>query len=196
MKKLYLCLFFFQLIAFSASAELYRGYIITLNGYHLTGQIGEIYLNEDQKHVVFVNDFGTPYMISPRLIAGFAYEINEELIIYQSIVVNKSWAFMKVLAQGEGLKLLKTPEVEIEVTYDDMGLNTQKLRSNRYYLQLKRQRPLKVKRLGFRKQMRQLFQDRAPELANKIGQKGYRFGDLKKIAEEYIEEYELTQFIM
>ncbi|HKK73874.1 MAG TPA: hypothetical protein VJ953_02275 [Saprospiraceae bacterium] len=196
MKKLYLCLFLFQLIAFSASAELYRGYIITLNGYHLTGQIGEIYLNEDQKHVVFVNDFGTPYMISPRLIAGFAYEIDKELVTYQSIVVNKSWAFLKVLAQGEGLKLLKTPEVEIEITYDEMGLNTQTLRGNRYYLQLKRERPVKVKRWGFRKQMRQLFQDRAPELAEKIGEKGYRFKNLKKIAKEYIDEYEITRFIM
>ena len=196
MRKLVFCLFCFQLMAFSAAAALYRGYIITLNGYHLTGQIGEIYQNEDSKQVIFVNDFGTPYLISPRLIAGFAYERNDELVTYQSIVVNDSWAFLKVLAQGEGLKLLKTPDVEIEITFDELGLNTQKLRSNNYYLQLRRERPVRVRRLGFRRQMQLLFQERAPELAQKIGTKDYRFKNLQQIAEAYIAEYQITQFIL
>lgn len=196
MKKLYFCLFLFQMIAFSASAELYRGYIITLNGYHLTGQIGEIYFSEDQKQVVFVNDFGTPYMISPRLIAGFAYKVEDQLVTYQSIIVDRKWAFLQIVEEGEGLKLLRSPEIEIELTLNEYGLNTQHLRSNEYYLQMRRRNPVRVKRIGFRKQVSQMVRRRAPDLADKIGTKGYRYRDLETIAKEYIEEYRITRFIL
>lgn len=196
MKKLYYCLLF-QLIAFSASAELYRGYIITLNGYHLTGQIGEIYYSDDNKQVIFVNDFGTPYMISPRLIAGFAYKDQNKLVTYQSIIIDKKWSFLEVVESGEGIQLLRSPQVEIEVTLDAMnGINTEQIRGNHYYLQLKRRRPVRVKRVGFRKQVSQMLRRRAPELADKIGTKGYRYKDLENIAKEYLNEYRDTRFIM
>jgi hypothetical protein len=184
------------MIAVSASAELYKGYIITLNGYHLTGQIGEIYMNADRKHVVFVNDFGTPYMISPRLIAGFAYQDGERMITYQSIVLEKKWAFLEILCQGEGLKLLKSPEKEIEIFMDGYGINSQQIKGNKYYVQLRKRQPTIVKRIGFRKQMRQLLGRRAPYLAKKIGTKGYRYSDLEQIAIEYLQEFETTRYIM
>ena len=196
MKKLYLCVFIFQFIAISAFANLYKGYIITLNGYHLTGQIGEIYLNENQKQVVFINDFGTPYMISPRLIAGFAYNDGDRLVTFQSLVLEKKWAFLEIINKGEGMTLMRTPEIEIELLVDAYGLSTKNMRGNEFYIQLKRKRPEKIKRLGFRKQMKQILGRRAPNLAKKIGTKGYRYNDLMKISEEYLEEYQTTRFIL
>ncbi|MEM6380396.1 MAG: hypothetical protein AAF705_19560 [Bacteroidota bacterium] len=196
MRKIYFCLLLFQMIAVSASAELYKGYIITLNGYHLTGQIGEIYMNEDRKHVVFVNDFGTPYMISPRLIAGFAYDNGERLVTFNSIILDKKWAFMELLSEGEGLKLLKSPEKEIEYVIDAYGLSTAQVKGNKYFIQLRKRKPVQVKRLGFRKQMKQLLGRRAPYLAKKIGTKGYRYNNIEDIAREYLEEFETTRYIM
>lgn len=184
------------MIAVSASADLYKGYIITLNGYHLTGQIGEIYMNADRKHVVFVNDFGTSYMISPRIIAGFAYTNGDKLVTFHSILLEKKWAFMELLSQGEGLKLLKSPEKEIEIYIDAYGLNTEQVKGNKYYIQLRKRKPVQVKRLGFRKQMKQLLSRRAPYLAKKIGSKGYRYSNIEAIAQEYLEEFETTRYIM
>jgi hypothetical protein len=177
-------------------ANLYKGYIITLNGYHLTGQIGEIYLEDNQKRVVFINDFGTPYMISPRLIAGFSFKDGEELITYRSSIIEKEWVFLRVISEGEGIRLLKTPEKETEIIIDQYGLSTQTYRTKRYFIQLGDRLPEKVKRLGFRKQMRRLLSQRAPELAEKIGQKGYRWKNLTKIAREYEEVYLATRYIM
>lgn len=196
MRKIYLCLLLFQMIAISAFAELHRGYIITLNGYHLTGQIGEIYMNADRKQVVFVNDFGTSYMISPRLIAGFAYTTGEKIVTFHSIFLEKNWAFMELLSEGEGLKLLKSPEKEIEIYIDAYGLNTEQVKGNKYYIQLRKRKPEQVKRLGFRKQMKQLLSRRAPYLSKKIGSKGYRYNDIEAIAQEYLEEFETTRYIM
>ena len=195
MRKLYLCLLFLC-ISTQAFADLYRGYIITLNGYHLTGQIGEIYLSDNQKRVVFINDFGTPYMISPRLIAGFSFRDGEEFVTFQSTIIQKKWAFLKVVSQGEGIKLLRTPEKETQIIADAYGLSTQVTRSNAYYLQLRRRKPIKVKRVGFKKQMTILLGKRAPDLVDKLGKKGYRYKDLQEIAKEYEEEYLTTRYIM
>ncbi|MEO0338657.1 MAG: hypothetical protein AAF242_05530 [Bacteroidota bacterium] len=196
MRKLYLLLLLLLPVLSLRGFDLYKGYIITLNGYHLTGQIGEIYLAEDQRQVVFVNDFSTPYMISPQLIAGFAYADGEELVTYQSMFLNKNWAFLEVVKQGEGLKLLRAPEESIEVFIDQFGLNSQKVKSNDVYIQLRKRKPERIKRIGFRKQVTQLLGRRAPNLAKKIGSKGYRYNDLDKICEEYLEEYKTTRYIL
>lgn len=196
MRKIYLCLLLVFSCTWCMADDLYKGYIITLNGYHLTGQIGEIYLEDNQKRVVFINDFGTPYMISPRLIAGFSFKDGEELVTYQSSIIDKEWVFLRVISEGEGIRLLKSPEKEKEIIIDQFGLSTQTVRSNKYFIQLKNRRPEKVKRLGFRRQMRRLLGQRAPELAEKIGQKGYRWKNLTKIAEEYEEVYLTTRYIM
>ncbi len=196
MRKLYLLLLLLLPVLSLRADDLFKGYIITLNGYHLTGQIGEIYLAEDQRQVVFVNDFGTPYMISPQLIAGFAYANGDELVTFQSIFLNKKWAFLEIVKQGEGLKLLRAPKESIEVFIDEFGLNSQKVKSNEVFIQLRKRKPERIRRIGFRKQVSQMLSRRAPNLAKKIGDKGYRYNDLDKICEEYLEEFKTTRFIL
>jgi hypothetical protein len=44
---------------------------------------------------------------------------------------------------------------------------------------------VKVSRWGFRRKLRRLLGPKAPALAEKIGQKGYRFDDMPRIAEIY-----------
>ncbi|NJL75787.1 MAG: hypothetical protein HC892_12960 [Saprospiraceae bacterium] len=49
------------------------GYIITLDGKRLTGQIGDVSYSNIISNVEFVNDFGTPYQLRAELIRGFVF---------------------------------------------------------------------------------------------------------------------------
>jgi hypothetical protein len=50
---------------------LYPGFVLTLNGYQLTGQIGDIMEMNGNHSVIFMNDFGSIYSYHPRMISGF-----------------------------------------------------------------------------------------------------------------------------
>lgn len=182
----------------SISADPIHGYIITKDNLKLTGAIGRIDNQREQNRVLYINDFGSRYSLRPELIKGFVFVVEDREIIYETRKEKELWYFLRVLSRGEGMTLYADPldgtqtfEERDQVDWEEANDH-----SYRYYLQIRRRSPIKVKRLGFRKQIKSLLQRRAPELAEKIGQPGFRYRDLQQIIEAYNESYRKTRFII
>lgn len=177
-----------------------RGYIVTLSGDRLTGSIGNITPGPYTNYILFINDFGTPYKIRAELIRGFAFRRGGEFVQFETHFEDDRCMFMKVILKGEGLCLYRSMgygypdpnDPTVPITYD----TRKDIVPGSYYITRGNRQAMKVKRWGFRRNMRRILKERAPELAGKIGQKGYRFRDLEKIIKEYNEEYELTRFTL
>ena len=67
--------------------------------------------------------------------------------------------------------------------------------SKEFWLEKEGERPFKIYMISFRKQMRKIMTD-FPELAAKVGKKGYRYKDLKTILQEYNKWYEETRIML
>ena len=163
------------------------GYIVTKNGIHLTGKIGKLDHTNSKCSIVFINDFGNIYELYPELIKGFVYKADTILIIFESKIERdeKRWVFMQAICKGKGLNLYKSvSEKTPEVTSVDGNFN-RNYKVQNYYLESSGKLPFRIKKWGFKKQMGDLIRKRAPDLADKIGEKGYRYRDLEKIINEY-----------
>ena len=200
MTRLYILLVFIlfsgSVLAQAEAISNSRGYIVTLSGDHLTGRIGDVIDGNGTSFVMFINDFGTPYMIRAELISGFAYKENKDMLEYETQFDSRKWLFMKVIVRGPGINLYKSPGYKIS---NKSGgsinvINNRNFQPGRYYIVRGDRNPIPVKRWGFRRNMRQILKDRAPEVASKIGEKGYRFKNLEKIIKEYNREYILTRY--
>lgn len=174
-----------------------KGYIITKDNLRLTGSIGRIENFKEQNRVLYINDFGSPYSLSPELIRGFAFVVDDREILYESRTAEDLWLFLRVLSRGEGMTLFADPIDGVqsfekrEVSFEQANDH-----SYRFYLQVRRRIPFKVKRIGYRKQLKPLMQRRAPEIAEKLGEPGYRYRDLPEIIEAYNDIYRKTRLIM
>lgn len=177
-----------------SGTDFFRGYIVTKNGKRLTGYIGGIQHTPDESTVVFVNDFGTPYNISPELIRGFVMQKKENYIAYESKFDRQRWLFLRVIYKGDGMSLYKAPELRHQFSVNGAGLQTNTYYAHEYWLEIRGRLPFQLKRWGFKKQMRRLLRKRAPTLASRIGSPGYRFRDLEKIVKEFNDEYQRTQY--
>ena len=193
MKQIYLALMITLIPATGAFALINSGYIITKNGIRLTGQIGVLNQTDELSTVVFINDFGNVYTLQPELIAGFVFKQDTTLRAFESKINSEErrWVFMQVLAKGKGLNLYSI------VTERGSGRRSgfeeeepvaRELRVQNYYLEAKGKLPVRVQKVGFRRQMRDLLQRRAPKLARKIGSKGYRYRDILQIIVEFNEK--------
>lgn len=175
-----------------------RGYIVTLSGDRLTGKIGDVIGGSYTSFVLFINDFGTPYMLRAELIRGFAFQQGESVVRYETHYSNSRCMFMKVVVKGEGISLYRS------LAYDPPSMNNpphavstgQNFTPSRYYIVVRERGAIPVKRWGFRRNMRKLLQERAPELSDKIGDKGYRYKNLETIIKEYNEEFKLTRYTL
>lgn len=175
-----------------------QGYIITKDNLRLTGSIGQIENSREDNNVIYINDFGSRYRLSPELIKGFVFIIEGQEVVYECRKGEDFWYFLRVLSRGEGMTLYADPLDGIQAFEEAEEISFEKAidHSYRYYLQVRRRTPFKVKRLGFRKQIRPLLRRRAPELADKIGQPGYRYRDLQKIIDAYNDSYRKTRTII
>ncbi len=182
--------------ALSGKADVYKGYIVTLNGQQLTGQIGDIYYGANYSEVVFINDFGTPYSLHPMLIKGFSFKKDGVQYQYASKLENRKWTFLKVIVESEGLSLYRSPDIAIENVFNGTELYARQRRARGFYLQRGDGEIIRMTAIGFRSKMRKLIGERTPELADKIGKKGYRFRDLEKIVREFNEEFEYRKIRM
>jgi len=200
MTRLYILLVFIlfsgSVFAQSEAVNNSRGYIVTLSGDHLTGRIGDVIEGNGTSFVMFINDFGTPYMIRAELIRGFAFKENKDMLEYETQFDSRKWLFMKVVVRGAGISLYKSPGYNIS---NQSGgsvnvINNRNFQPGRYYIVRGDRNPIPVKRWGFRRNMRKILKERAPEVASKIGDKGYRFKNLEKIIKEYNREYILTRY--
>ncbi|MDX1666885.1 MAG: hypothetical protein R3350_06640 [Saprospiraceae bacterium] len=187
MRKLYLLCLLIVFTTVSSYSRISSGYIITKSGTRLTGFIGDLYFSDHKSEVVFINDFGTPYSFSPRLIDGFVFQNGSELVVYESKYARQNWMFLKIIAKGKGINLYQSPEEKVDMLVRGGQMVVQTRSHREFWVENRGRNPQKVKRLGFRKQMRRLLKERAPKLAKKIGSPGYKYRNLEKIIEEYNE---------
>ncbi len=185
MKYCYLLSLLFLICSFSQASDPVQGYLITKNGKKLTGKIGEIYFNQHGSQLVFMNDFGNVYNIHCALIRGFALQKGADMIYYETRYLRNTWYFMLVLYKGEQLSLYKAPQVH----YEDYGpislIKHSHDQPTQFWIENQHYRMSKINRIGFRRKMRKLLKQNAPELAEKIGQPGYRYKNLVKIVDEF-----------
>ena len=183
MKRFYLLLLFSLFITLG-QANPSRGYVITKNGMHLTGSIGKIYHSNFTSEVVFTNDLGTTYSYSPGLISGFVFEQDSTMFFYESKVDQGRWFFFQVLEKGMGMNLYKSPTEKVKLYVQDGIVDSYSYKSTEYWIEVKGRHPVRINRWNFRKKMRRLLRNLAPELSQKIGTPGYRFKNLEEIVSE------------
>ena len=134
-----------------------------------------------------------PYSL--KLIKGFVFKKESKFVAYESkFSRKKKWRFLEVLLKGEGMSLYRSPIEKVTLTDNGLFTQTRTYRSNEYWLEIRGRSPIRLNRMGYRKKFRRLMQKIAPELAQKIGKKGYRFKNILKIVEEYNEEYQKTRY--
>ena len=187
MKQFYLILLILLSFSSSASAEMHRGYIITHNGKALTGTIGSIYFSDYSSEVLFINDFGTPYRFRAELIKAFAFVKEGKTIVYESKYDKRRCVFLRVIVKGEGLNLYQSPVEQIAFVQEGQRFVRKEVYRNKEYWisQEGNHRAIKLRRFGFKRKMRRIIGNHAPELAKKIGKRGYRFKNLQEIIEKY-----------
>lgn len=198
MKKAFTLLFFLGIAgitwASSPNPNPSKGYIVTLNGKYLTGAIGNIFHTTYGSEVTFINDFGTIYQIHPFLIRGFVFRDDASTVAYESKYSQRKWLFLRVLHKGEYMSIYKSPEKKSVVNYTRVSFMAETVRNEEYWIELKGKSPVNIHKIGYKKQLRKLLHKRTPELADKIGSKGYRFKNLPEIAEEYNKKCQETKF--
>lgn len=208
MIKVYTVLFsLFLILPFSLSGQTsleavqdQKGYIVTLSGDRLTGKIADVLSGSHTNFVLFVNDFGTPYMIRAEIIQGFAFKEGNSMVRFETQFDDDQCMFMKVVVKGKAISLYRSLGYGGD-SFSPLGTpvanrQQQHYVPGRYYIAQGNRQAIPVKRWGFRRKMRKLLKERAPELAGKIGDKGYRFKNLEKIIKEYNKEFELTRYTL
>ncbi|HKK78694.1 MAG TPA: hypothetical protein VJ933_03655 [Phaeodactylibacter sp.] len=165
----------------------WRGYIVSKNDVPLTGYIGLIQHHNKTSTIVFVNDFGDTYEIAAQLIKGFAYQSDDRMIYYETKRVGQRWRFLQIVAKNEPMELYLLTATYRPQSLEDWSSIAQDGTSAiiAYWLKPEGRRLVKINRWGFRSKMRRLLAPKAPALADKVGQKGYRFRDVPSIIKEY-----------
>ncbi len=169
-------------------ANPFRGFLITKSGDQITGFIGGIQSSGRSNQVVFINDFGTFYMIDARQIKGFAFLENKQLRVFESVRNQGRWHFLRMIYSGQEARLYRLPPLSSSLTL--WASPTAQARQNqdpgpaRFFLKLKGKSIRRVTPWRFAHKARKWLQPIVPELAEKIGQTGYQFRDLEKIVKE------------
>ncbi|TXB67617.1 hypothetical protein [Phaeodactylibacter luteus] len=167
-----------------AHAMPWRGYIVSKNGTQLTGYIANINHQLKTSTVVFINDFGDVYQIEAERIKGFVFSTKGQFFAFESRQVQRKWRYLRIVAKNQPLDLY----VLTEGTGNDFGAlqaRPEQMAPIAYWVKPQGRRATKIGPWRFRKKMRRVLQKHAPELAGKIGKRGYRFPDVPAIIEEY-----------
>lgn len=168
-----------------AQSESLKGFIITLDGKYISGTIEQINSSEFTITVAFKNDFGTSYHFHPALIQGFFYKRDGQQFIYESHYHQGKWIFLQLLYQGAEISLFKYPEIQINWVVRGQEINTFTANQRLLWLKQTNKAPILLKRKHFKSKFSKLIGEKAPELAQKIGKRGYKYKDIGKILEEY-----------
>lgn len=183
MKQLYLLvLLFVNFMADAKDPGLYEGYIVTLSGIQLTGHVGSLTVKDDKVYLTFINDFGSIYQLSPRLIRGFVCNTDYGSLLFESWRKENGWSFLGVVHKDAAMSLYIEPSF---TTVFATGLGQVVAETQPVYYLHAENRLIRISATGFKAKMQQLLQRRAPALARKIGTAGYRFRDLERIVREY-----------
>ncbi|HMQ48790.1 MAG TPA: hypothetical protein PKA00_15145 [Saprospiraceae bacterium] len=189
MQKVLLLLLLGLACTTSRAADPFKGYLVTLNGRQLTGYIDRLFHSSSYSQIVFINDFGTAYAIQPLQIMGFVYvDDSGNSRAYASKLLKQNWSFLHILVQEENISLYQEPLLnDWSDMYWEQKTDMSHQLSSSYWLEINNRRLIKVKKWGFKRQMRRLFEHQVPELAAKIGMPGYQFKDLVHIIKAYNE---------
>lgn len=184
MKKAFTILAF--LLCASLSAESFRGFLLTKDDYRLTGYVNQISFVVTGLQIEFTNDFGDRYYIYPNLVKGFGFTKDGTTYRYVSRYHQGRWYFLETVESGKRMDFYTLPDRN-QNWVDDGILSLLNEPIPQYWIQIKGQKLYGVTRAGFRKAMREYLSVTAPELAKKIGSKGYRYRDIGSIVEQYNE---------
>lgn len=177
-------LFITLLLTSFVEAEAYRGFLHTKDDIRLTGYINFIQYRSNGLVIQFTNDFGDEYIIEPNRVAGFGFATDGEGVLrYVSRFHRGQWLFLRVVESGRRLDLLRVPDNNRNwVDGTSYRYNGDPLPM--FWLEGRNQFIMPVYRGGFRRTMRELLAD-APQVAEKIGSRGYRYRNLPDIIKEY-----------
>ena len=165
---------------------LFPGIVLTLNGYQLTGQIGDITEMNGNHSVIFMNDFGSIYSYHPRMISGFYLKTETNSLFYESKFDGKHWLYLQLLFREKGVSLYQMPVDRIQWIYDKGISRPFSYPVIEYFLDVSNfSNPIKLTRATYRKKLMMLFKKRNLDLASKIGKPGYRFHNLPEIIRQF-----------
>jgi hypothetical protein len=181
MRQLYLLLFL--LTATYLSAESFRGFLLTKDGYQLTGYLNILQYSPGGNIINFTNDFGDVYTIHPFLVQGFGFNYRGEPMRFVSRRHEGLWYFLQEEVRGKQVSLFRLPRGGSRWVDDSMlSLFTQQ--PPEYYFEHGRGQFLAVPRGGYKRNLREFFRESHPQLSKKIGKKGYRYRDMAAIVKE------------
>ena len=181
MRQLYLLVFF--LLSLSLSAESYRGFLLTKDGYQLTGYLNVLAYAPGGNQITFTNDFGDIYTIHPFLVSGFGFNYNGEPLRFVSRRHEGLWYFLQEDVSGRTVNLFRLPQGSSR-WIDDSMLRVFTEPPPEYYLEYGRGEFLAVPRSGYKRRLRDFIRTSSPELAGKIGKRGYRYKNMADIVRE------------
>ncbi|MEO0732934.1 MAG: hypothetical protein AAFZ52_08870 [Bacteroidota bacterium] len=174
-------------LACSLSAESFRGFLLTKDNYQLTGYFNLIEYSPTGNFIVFTNDFGDVYDIHPMLVKGFGFSTEGTNFRYVSRFHEGQWFFLREEMAGRALRLYRLPDGN-DRWVDDRVLRLFSTQPPRFYIGYDGgKKLLAVPRAGFKRNLRDFFAEASPELASKIGKKGYRYKDIYAIVGEFNE---------
>lgn len=184
MRQLYLL--FFLLLTTLASAESFRGFLLTKDGYQLTGYLNVLQYSPGGNLITFTNDFGDEYMIHPFLVQGFGFNYKGEPMRFVSRRHEGMWYFLQEEVRGKTVSLFRLPTGSNRWV-DDSMLRLFSEQPPEYYLEYGQGKFLAVPRGGYKRNLREFFREASPALSGKIGSRGYRYKDMHAIVREFNE---------
>ncbi|PHI21680.1 hypothetical protein CEQ90_02395 [Lewinellaceae bacterium SD302] len=190
MKQLYFVLAL--LFAGTLSAESLRGFLVTKDDLRLTGYVNQINYVVTGLEIEFTNDFGDRYYIYPNLVKGFGFTKDGQTFRYVSRYYDGRWYFLEILQRDKRMEFFQIPDGDDNWVNDRLlSLITEPI--SRYWLAIRGQALFPVHRVGFKRKLREYLQPTAPELAQKIGSKGYRYKNIHEIVAAYEESFKRSK---
>ncbi|WP_116127092.1 hypothetical protein [Lewinella sp. IMCC34183] len=184
MRHLYLLAFL--LVAAPGFADSFRGFLLTRDGYQLTGYLNILQYSPGGNTITFTNDFGDEYVIHPFLVKGFGFNYEGEAMRFVSRRHEGLWYFLQEEVQGRGITLFRLPQGGAS-WLDDRMLRLFRDPPPEYYFEYGEGKFLPVARMGYKRTLRQFFRQASPALADKIGSRGYRYRNMHEIVAEFNE---------
>ena len=161
-----------------------KGFLITLDGTKLTGFIKTVSFSKGKNQIHFENDFGDQFIIEPVTIYGFTFEENGETVLYESKYLSGEWQFLKVEKKGQALSLYNSAERQLQFSRTNESPIVVEEKNSQIWLQFAGKQPFKIHRLSYKGVLRKRMAS-YPDLAIRIGKRGFRYKDLSNIVDLY-----------
>jgi hypothetical protein len=173
-------------LSFALGAESLRGFLLTKDNYQLTGYFNVLQYSPTGNLITFTNDFGDVYSIHPMLVKGFGFSKDGTSFRFISRFHEGQWFFLHEEVFGRALSLYRLPDGSNNWV-DDSVLRLFQTPPATYYFLYGEGKLLAIPRVGYKRTLRDFFEKASPEMAGRIGKKGYRYRDLFDIVVQFNE---------